>query len=115
MKKLLGSIALGVFLISPIVALATTIDQILATPNAYDGQHVDVRGKVADLRAKVSHKGNAYVTFSLCSDRCIHVFAFGAPSIKDGQTITVRGTFAAVKQTGGYTFRNEIDADDGSL
>ena len=34
---------------------------------------------------------------------------------KNGKTITVHGTFAAVKHVSGYTFHNEIDADDGSL
>jgi hypothetical protein len=100
---------------APIAASAATITQLLANPSTFDGQHVDVTGKIEDLKSKVSHKGNAYVTFSLCSGRCVHVFAFGSPNISDGQSITVHGTFAAVKHTGSYTFYNEIDADDGSL
>ena len=39
------------------------------------------------------------MTFSLCSSECIHVFSFGSPRISDGETITVHGTFAAVKHT----------------
>jgi hypothetical protein len=101
--------------ISGVPALAATIAQILGSPGSYDGSHVDVKGTVAHLEQKVSHKGNAYVTFSLCSSQCIHVFGFGSPSISDGQTIMVHGTFAAVKHVSGYTFYNEIDADDGSL
>ena len=92
-----------------------TVTQILGSPSTYDGQHVDVAGKISHLEQKTSHKGNPYVTFSLCSGQCIHVFAFGSPNLSDGQTITVHGIFAAVKHTGGYTFYNEIDADDGSL
>ena len=94
---------------------ATTIAQILGSPSAYDGKHVDVHGTVEHLEQKVSHKGNPYVTFSLCSAQCIHVFGFGSPSLSDGQTIIVHGTFAAVKRVSGYTFYNEVDADDGSL
>jgi hypothetical protein len=96
-------------------AATVAISDLLASPSAHDGQHVDVSGTISHLVQKTSHKGNPYVTFSLCSSQCIHVFAFGSPSISDGQTITVHGTFAAVKHTGSYTFYNEIDADDGSL
>lgn len=94
---------------------AATISQILGSPSTYDGEHVDVRGTVERLEQKVSHRGNPYVTFSLCSGQCIRVFAFGTPSISDGQTITVHGTYEAVKHASGYTFYNEVDADDGSL
>lgn len=99
----------------PAASFAATIAQILGNPSTYDGQHVDVRGTVERLGQKVSHKGNPYVTFSICSSQCIHVFAFGTPSISDGQTITVHGTYEAVKHVSGYTFYNEVDADDGSL
>jgi len=99
----------------PAASSAATIAQILGSPSSHDGQHVDVRGTVEHLEQKVSHRSNPYVTFSLCSSHCIHVFGFGSPSLSDGQTITVRGTFAAVKHVSGYTFYNEIDADDGSL
>ncbi|MGC2406219.1 MAG: hypothetical protein WA431_07405 [Candidatus Cybelea sp.] len=94
---------------------ATTIGQILGSPSAYDGHHVDVSGTVEHLEQKVSHRCNPYVTFALCSAQCIHVFGFGSPSLSDRQAITVHGTYEAVKHVSGYTFYNEIDADDGSL
>ena len=112
--RLFPALLAGAIALAPIAALATTIDDVLGHPSTYDGQHVDVSGQISHLKQKTSHKGNPYVTFSLCSDQCVHVFAFGSPSITDGQTITVHGTFAAVKRVGSYTFRNEIDADDGS-
>lgn len=108
--------AVFVFLVAlPAAGSAATITQVLGSPSTYDGQHVDVRGTVEHLEQKVSHKGNPYVTFSLCSSQCIHVFGFGSPNLTDGQTIKVHGTFAAVKHVSSYTFYNEIDADDGSL
>ncbi|MGA9272054.1 MAG: hypothetical protein WBV67_01090 [Candidatus Cybelea sp.] len=108
--------AVFVFLAAlPAVSSAAAIGQILGSPSSYDGKHVDVRGTVEHLEQKTSHRGNPYVTFALCSSQCIHVFAFGAPSINDGQTITVHGTYEAVKHVSGYTFYNEVDADDGSL
>jgi hypothetical protein len=99
----------------PAASSAATIGQILGGPSAYDGKHVDVHGTVEHLEQKVSHRGNPYVTFALCSGQCIHVFGFGSPSLSDGQAITVHGTYEAVKHVSGYTFYNEIDADDGSL
>lgn len=99
----------------PAAASTATVPQLLANPSSYDGSHVDVTGKIQKLEQKTSHKGNPYVTFSLCSTQCVHVFGFGTPSISDGQTITVHGTYAAVKHVSGYTFYNEIDADDDSL
>jgi hypothetical protein len=99
----------------PAASSAATVGQILGSPSSYDGQHVDVRGTVEHLEQKTSHRGNPYVTFALCSNQCIHVFAFGSPSISDGQAITVHGTYEAVKHVSGYTFYNEVDADDGSL
>jgi hypothetical protein len=115
-KRFAASAAMFVFLaVLPAAGSGATIAQVLGSPSTYDGQHVDVRGTVERLEQKVSHKGNPYVIFSLCSGQCIHVFRFGSPGISDGQTITVRGTFAAVKHVSSYTFYNEIDADDGSL
>ncbi len=106
---------LASLLASPVAAATATVSQILAAPSTYSGSHVEVSGRIENLERKVSHLGNAYVTFSLCSRECVHVFAFGSPTIKDGQAISVRGTFTAVKRVGPYTFYNEIDADDGSL
>lgn len=115
MLKRLALVA-GLFAFSlPAAAATATIAQLLANPSSYDGSQVDVTGKIEKLKQKTSHRGNPYVTFSLCASQCIHVFGFGTPSISDGQTITIHGTFAAVKHVSGYTFYNEIDADDGSL
>jgi len=94
---------------------ATTVDAILANPSAYDNQHVTVVGTVRDLQEKTSRKGNDYDVFSVCADRCIHVFTFGRPKIAEGQKLTVDGKFSAVKHVGSYIFYNEIEADEGSL
>jgi hypothetical protein len=114
--KVLALSVAAISLLAPAAATAgDSIAAILRSPTSYDGKHVDVTGTIRGLREKTSHKGNAYDTFSICSDGCLHVFTFGRPRITDGQTITVHGTFAAVKHVGAYTFRNEIDADEGSL
>lgn len=114
-RFVISLVAFALLAALPTAVSAATITQILGKPSDYDGRHVDVAGTVEHLEQKTSHKGNPYVTFSLCSSQCIHVFAFGSPNISGGQTITVHGTYEAVKHVGSFTFYNEIDADDGSL
>lgn len=105
-------VALGFLLSASAAAFAADdISAILKNPSAYDGRVVEVRGTVSQLRERTSHRGNDYDTFKLCSASCVSVFTFGRPAISDGKTVTVHGTFSAVKHTGGYTFYNEIEAD----
>lgn len=94
---------------------ATTIEQILAKPSTYDGVHVTVSGTITKLDRKVSEKGNHYVTFWLCSTKCVLVYGNGSPKINDGETIEVFGTFSIVRHIAGYTFDNGIYADYDSL
>lgn len=94
---------------------ATTIEQILAKPSTYDGVHVTVSGTITKLDRKVTEKGNHYVTFWLCSTKCIEVYGNGTPRISDGQPIEVFGTFSIVRHIAGYTFDNGIYADYDSL
>ena len=92
-----------------------TVDKIAASPTEFDGHHVTVSGTVRGVLAKTSHGGNDYETFSLCERSCVKVFVWGHPQIGEGQRLEVKGTFQAVKRVGQYTFRNEIEADKGSL
>ncbi len=99
----------------PAIAPAATIDQIVGSPTTYDGRHVDVKGTVEHLERKVSHHGNPYVTYSVCSSQCLPVISFGAEPSANGQIVTVHGTYESVKHVGDeYTFRNGIVADGGS-
>ncbi|HYL27470.1 MAG TPA: hypothetical protein VEW74_06505 [Candidatus Nitrosotalea sp.] len=95
----------------PVAGPAATIDQIAGRPANYDGQHVDVNGTVEHLARKVSHQGNPYVTFTLCSAHCVNVIAFGDPAMRNGQTLTVHGTYANVQHVGGNTLYNAIVSD----
>ena len=102
---LLGLLTAGL----PLAAPAAGIAQITAHPKTFDGEVVSVSGTVSALRARTSRKGNPYETFTVCNGGCVHVFTFGQPPIRDGEQVTVAGTFAAVKHVGRYTFHNEID------
>ena len=87
----------------------------LMNPTNFDGQHVTVSGTTQYVRAKTSHRGDDYETFSLCEQACVNVFTWGYPQVAEGKRLTVNGTFEAVKHVSRYTFHNEIDADEGSL
>jgi hypothetical protein len=87
----------------------------VTSPTAFDGRHVTVSGTVRSVLVKTSHRGNDYEAFSLCEKSCLKVFTWGHPQIREGQRLEIKGTFQAVKRVGQYTFRNEIEADKGSL
>lgn len=104
------------FVFSPARSLAgqTAIPAILVNPKSYDGQHVSVSGKVQHFEQK-SHNGNPIFTFGLCASACVNIYGAGSPSIRNGRTIMVHGTFAISKHFGGYLFQDGIEADPGSL
>jgi hypothetical protein len=97
----------------PAAGSAATIDQILGSPTNFDGHHVDVKGTVEHLERKISHHGNPYVTYSLCSSQCVPVIAFGPAPGGNGQTITLHGTYESVTYVGESAFHNTIVADGG--
>lgn len=90
-------------------------DALLAAPHRYDGKEVRVEGTIRRVEYRRSASGNAYVVLDLCGMSCIHVFAFGDPSITEGRRAVIRGTFAAFKRVGSYNFYNELDADDNAF
>jgi hypothetical protein len=100
---------------APAAVTPTKIVDILANPASFDGQHLSVAGTVGQLAEKTSRRGNDYTTFDLCDTTCIHVYSYGHPKLTNGQTLTVNGKFFADKHVGSLDFKNELDADEGSL
>jgi len=88
-----------------------TVAGILKSRDKVDGKLVKVEGTVSQLQLKTSKKGNDYSTFKLKDgDESLSVFAFDHVSVKNGDRVTVTGTFRKEKTVGGNTFKNEIDA-----
>lgn len=114
MKYVAPAISIALLTALPAAASTPTIAQLVENPSAYQGRHVQVKGTVEHVEHKISHEGNPYLTFSLCSSQCIPVFAFGNPKTSDGDIVTVRGTYQPVNHLNGYTLRNGIVADGGS-
>jgi len=107
---------------APMVAPTATpvapaqIAGVLANPASFDGQHLSLSGTVGNLAEKTSRRGNDYTTFDLCNGAsCIHVYTYGHPKLANGQALTVTGKFFADKHVGSLDFKNELDADEGSL
>jgi hypothetical protein len=97
--------------VAPVEGTNETIKTILADPARHDGQTFTLDGTIAYLDARVSKKGNPYYTFKLDdgSGR-LTVFSYGEPPCSAKSRVTVEGPFRRVKQQGGYTFHNQIDA-----
>src|SRR5580700_1515359 len=108
------AILLLALVLCPLAARATTPDQIASAPRSFNGQRVEVTGRVAQLRTQRLPNGTSYLRFSLCAARCVHAIFLGASAITDGQTITVRGTYYGWKDLGSYTIRRAIDVDPGT-
>ena len=97
--------------------MKTSLADIYANPNKYDGRMVQVEGKVLYLKAKVCKKGN-YTTLELDdkSGKSLTIFSYGHFPIIRGDTVKVTGIYKKVIHVPPrYTFYNEIDATGGSI
>jgi hypothetical protein len=92
-----------------------SIGAILAHAAQWDGKHVRVAGTIANLEERTAMDGREYDAFDLCNAACIHVFAGGRPSLREGEALTVQGTFSSAKHIGDFDFQNDIETDEGSL
>ncbi len=89
--------------------IATPADLLAHAPR-FDGKMVTTAGTVKGIQRRVMRNGNAFTLFDLCEEtRCVHVFEYGTPSIADGQTRTVTGTFFIEKRVGSAVYRDQID------
>jgi hypothetical protein len=99
-------------------AFETTISDILANPDKYDHEMVQVEGKVIAPKFNTSQTGNPYTTFKLsnASGRTLNVFDYGTLSIKEGDIVRVCGSYRKFEfAMPRYTIYYEIDASWGSV
>jgi hypothetical protein len=93
------------------VLAVTPIQNLLQTPDQYDGKTVTVDGTITAYRERVSRQGHAYTTFRVgANGRSVSVFAWKPQGLANGLRVRVTGTFSKEKHVGRYTFRNEIEA-----
>ncbi len=117
---LLIVLAIICLILIPLIANAqpikTTIAEILANPDTFDGKMVLVEGKVEAIKEKISRKGNPYTTFRIFQEnKSLAVHGFGKLSLKDGDSVKVVGRYQIMKQSGQFTFYNEIETSEGSV
>ncbi len=92
-------------------AAETTVEEIIANKDSYDGQEVSVSGNVTNPKFKTK-SGKNYTTFSILGDSGghINVSFWGRPVIKGGQKVSVTGRYRKVKVVGQHVYYNEIEA-----
>ena len=113
MRKILLALYILILLTSISIACEkTTVSDITAGPNKFDGKEVCVESLVSNLKFKISKKGNPYTTFWVSDEKgqSLTVFSFGTLPIKEGDKVKVTGKYEVEKRVGRYTFYNEISA-----
>ena len=97
-----------------------SVKELATSPSKYDGNMVIVRGIVQQVDEEVTRRGNAYYVFQLTEGPyTVAVYSAGKPSITNGDSVRVTGTFAREKRVCRYTLHDiavmEIDASKGSI
>lgn len=96
----------------------SSIEGILANKFFCDKKNVEVSGIIKNLKIKISKAGNIYSTFDLISTldkkKKLNVFKFGNMSsfFSDGAQVAVKGTYKKEKIVSGYTYYDEIEAEE---
>jgi hypothetical protein len=92
-------------------AVETTIEEIVADKDSYDGKEVSVTGAVSTPRFRASRHGKPYMTFPFLGDSGsrINVLFWGEIKLKTGKKIKVQGIYRKTMEMGKYTFRDVIE------
>ncbi len=88
------------------------IARLLKNKGLYDGRKVTLQGRVENLQFRFSQRGNPYTIFRL-RDRAarVRVYMRTHPTIAEGDSVQVSGTYHKERKVGRFTYRNEIEAD----
>jgi len=94
-------------------AMETTIKEIVADKDSYDGKEISVTGVVSTPRFRASRHSKPYMTFPLLGDSGsrINVLFWGDIKLKTGKKIKVQGIYRKIMEMGKYTFRDVIETN----
>lgn len=81
-------------------ARAISPDTVLGNTANYDGQSVTIAGVAKNVQSRTMRFGTV-VSYDLCAMQCVHVFDRSGGSVREGETVTVTGTFHAQLQRPG--------------
>jgi hypothetical protein len=122
MNRLFVKLSLSIILFLAVVlggssinaAMETTVEEIMADKDSYDGKEVSVSGAVSIPRFKSSRHRKPYITFPLLGDSKgrINVLFWGDIKLKTGKKIRVTGIYRKIMEMGKYTFRDVIEASE---
>ncbi len=89
----------------------TTVEEIVADKDFYEGKEVSVTGAVSTPRFRASRHRKPYMTFPLLGDSGsrVNILFWGDIKLKTGKKIKVRGVYRKVMEMGKYTFRDVIE------
>jgi hypothetical protein len=93
--------------ILPAAAADLTPSAILANPSSFDGKSVSVAGSVAKYQTSKTLMGTV-AAFQLCDAKCVVVIDETNTAHKDGDTITVAGTFQTAFKGPRRSFKNVV-------
>jgi hypothetical protein len=95
-------------------AMETTVEEIMADKDSYDGKEVSVSGAISTPRFKSSRHRKHYMTFPLLGDSKgrINIFFWGDKKLKTGKKIRVTGIYRKIMEMGKYTLRDVIEASE---
>lgn len=106
-----GAVVLGNFVHA---ATETTVEEILANKDSYDGKELSVSGTVSTPSFKASRQRKPYMTFPLLGESggLINVLVWEPMKLKKGEKIKATGTYRKIMEMGKYTFRDMIEASE---
>ena len=92
----------------------TTVEEIMADKDSYDGKEVSLSGAVSTPRFKASRHRKPYMTFPLLGDSGsrINILFWGDVKLKTGKKIKVQGVYKKIMEMGKYPLRDVIEASE---
>lgn len=76
----------------PQLGPAISVDDVLAQSIEYDNKPVQATGTAQNVRVDET-PGGPVLQFDLCGHHCLHVLDAENPTLADGQTTTISGTY----------------------
>ena len=100
-------------------AIHTTVNEIVTSPDQFDGIKVEVIGRIVSIERRASRNGNFYLEVTISefnsnprqTENQIKVYAFMWPRLTKGDAIVIEGKYHVDYWFGGWPSENFIDAE----
>ncbi|HKU66843.1 MAG TPA: hypothetical protein VJP85_03610 [Candidatus Baltobacteraceae bacterium] len=88
------------------------IAQLVRHREEYTGKEVSVTGRVRGLDQWISSDGLAQQIFFLCEGSCVRVYMPAHSAIREGELVTVQGTYFRAFRTSRAVYYNEVEGTE---